>query len=96
MADNMSHWDILQCAAIITGCRNGARCVWAVNADSAHVLEGTLRAVTDESGNPCFADPQGNIFDQWVRISAGFEHWLRVSDVLALMAENLFVINERG
>lgn len=92
LAPVLRHHEIISLAELINGCRRSAKVTWAVDGDVTRIMEGTLRHITNESGNAGFADPRGDIREQFVRITVATEHWLSVSEILALMAQDLFVI----
>jgi hypothetical protein len=89
----MTHGDILTAARIIDGCRRDARVTWAADGDVSRLLTGTMRHVTNGAGDGAHADTSRDIRGQFVRISATFEHWLPVADIMAMLAEGLFAFD---
>jgi len=91
---HLTQSEIVQAASLIQGCLSTQRVKWAVNGDAESVLTGRLRYIertNQATGEQAASD---DIRDQFVRITATFEHWLRVGDVLKMMSDGLFYIEK--
>lgn len=70
----------------------GRKVKWAIEGDATRLMTGVLRHFVKEPERMGFLGQHDNVFDSYVRISAGMEWTLPVRDVIMLMDDNLFVV----
>jgi hypothetical protein len=92
--ESLTQWEIVTLAEIINGCRNTAKVTWAVDGDVSRLLTGSLRYIERTNQATEVTAESDDIRDQYVRITATFEHWMLVSDILAAIGDGLFVFGE--
>lgn len=84
--------------ALIKGVGDWRRITWLPNGDETLIgreLTGTLRHFTDTEGTGNHADwAKGDIRNKWVRISATFEHWIKVTDLAKWIEDGVAVIDQ--
>lgn len=73
----------------------GRKVTWAIEGDTNRLMSGVLRHFVQEPERMGFLGRYDNVFDSYVRISAGMEWTLPVRDVIMLMDDSLFVSTER-
>lgn len=71
--------------------KENRKVTWAIDGDAAHLNTGVLRHFVREPERMGFLGNEDDVRNAYVRISAGMEWVLPVSDVLALMDDQLFV-----
>ena len=91
MEQRITPAEVLALAEIIEGIHRGARIYVEVSPD--RVLEGVMRHLNPEKGSGNHASFNENIWDQWVRVSATFEHWFPVPSLVAGLAEGTVAID---
>ncbi|BBX30479.1 hypothetical protein B7435_16740 [Mycolicibacterium peregrinum] len=89
----MTHGEVLLSARVLDGATRGLKIRWMQDIDDpaaiapvpsrgGNVMHGVLRRVVDAPGSVLDARPGTDIRDQFVHVSATFEHWLPVSAVM--------------
>lgn len=81
----------VQLSRLMVGVQAGARCAMEVS-ERGELLEGTLRAFTPRLGGGAFCASNDDLLSAFVHITAGFEHFVPVMDVLEKMDEGTFGI----
>jgi hypothetical protein len=83
--------DTLAVAEIINGCKESARVSWLVNG-GPDVLSGVMRSVGDEQGR--FLGDHEDVLgpNVYVRITATFEHFLPIQDVVDMLRNGTMAI----
>lgn len=71
--------------------KEGRKVTWAIEGDTDRLMTGVLRHFVREPERMGFLGQHDNVFDSYVRISAGMEWTLPVREVIMLMDDNLFV-----
>lgn len=89
MSDTLTIGTANALADILRACQGNLRVRWAVHGDVAVITSGTARAITTHDG-ALWGD--GDVRDAYVWISGTFETFMPVREVLALMADSLFVV----
>jgi len=84
--------DALDIAAICEAAIHGRRVAW-LN-ERGDVMDGIARSIGDERGS--FAGPDDDIRGCYLRVSATFEHFLPVADLMNLINTGQFVANYGG
>lgn len=74
-------------STILDWARRNARITWAVGGDTDRLLTGVARSVGDEHGN--FAGSDDDVRDLYLRVSATFEHFLPIPEVIDLLEQGL-------
>ncbi len=72
--------------------RDGRKVTWAIDGDVTRLMTGVLRHFVREPERMGFLGADDDVRDAYVRISAGMEWVLPVTEVVALMGEQLFVV----
>ena len=75
--------------------KENRKVTWAIEGNTNRLMSGVLRHFVQEPERMGFLGRYDNVFDSYVRISAGMEWTLPVRDVIMLMDDNLFVSAER-
>jgi hypothetical protein len=82
--------DTVALSTIIEAAVHGSKVRWLNPAGD--VMEGVARSIGDEKGN--FAGPKDDIRDCFLRISAMFEYFLPVSDLIPMVQAGTFVVGD--
>lgn len=74
--------EVLQLAPLVDAVQRNAKVTVAIDGDVGRLLEGTLRAFTPE-GSGAFWRNDEDLWEAYVRVSATFEHWFTVKELVA-------------
>jgi len=83
--------DAVDLAAICDAAIHGRRVAW-LN-DRGDIVDGIARCIGDERGN--LAGSTDDVRDCYLRVSATFEHFLPMCEVLAQIRSGAFIANYR-
>ena len=84
--------EVLALAEIMQGINRGARITVAVDGDVTRLIEGTMRHLTSVHGSAVHANWNDNIWEMSVRVSATFEHWFTVRELVKGLATGTVAI----
>lgn len=82
--------DAVALGSICDAAIHGRKVSWLLS--NSEVLTGVARSIGDERGN--FAREDEDIRDCYLRVSATFEHFLPVSEVLIMYRDGTFIVGE--
>lgn len=81
-SETLTGRDAITLGQIVSACQRNQRVEWLVHG-GPNTMDGVARAITDENGN--FLPLDVDVRDGFVWISATFEHFLPVRDVMRMV-----------
>lgn len=87
--------DAVTLGSILQSCQQNHPCTWMVPGNGGHTVTGTMRAIVKDTEHAALMTHDVDVRDGYVWISATFEHFLPVRDVITWVQEGAFALNYR-
>lgn len=93
MTETITAVDVTRLASVLEGVRHGSR-IW-LHIGTSREFDGVMRHLTDEADTGNHGSwTDGDLREKFVRISATFEHWVRVSELIDGLANDTVHIED--